>query len=104
MATLLGPVSAKLKKATKRVEKLEATVEELRKVGDDLLPAMRKQLATDGADAASKLERAQAELAQCASKTSLEVARQEQLSLQQQTERTMEQVEELELSVFMMVL
>ena len=61
VATLLGPMNQKLKKAQKRADKLEAAIEELKKVGEDVVPAIRKELSAQVSDTAVRLERAQAE-------------------------------------------
>ena len=91
VATLLGPMNQKLKKAQKRADKLEAAIEELKKVGEDVVPAIRKELSAQVSDTAVRLERAQAELAQCASKTSLEVARQESQSTEQRLRTSLDE-------------
>jgi hypothetical protein len=83
VANMLGPLNAKLKKAQKRLDKLEGCIESLRKVGEESLPAARKELQAGTTDLSLKLERAQVELAQCASKTTLEVVRQEQTAMEQ---------------------
>lgn len=91
VASMLGPLNSKLKKALKKINKLEVALSEQRQVGDDQLPAMRKELATNGADVSARLERTQAEVAQCASKTSLEVVRQEQSAVEQRLRALLEE-------------
>ena len=78
LSHMLGPVTSKMKKTTKRMDKLEDAMESLKLVGDKMVPELRKSMLEGSSEAAAKLERVQAELAQCASKLGVEVLRQEQ--------------------------
>lgn len=77
VAQMLGPVQSRMKKATKKIDKLEGIVEALKKLESDHLPSVKKELTTGAAELASRLERVQAEVANLASKTQLEIVRQE---------------------------
>lgn len=77
VAQMLGPLQTKLKKAQKKIDKLEATVEELKKVGEESLPKVRQEMTSASSDASARLERIQAEVATLATKTSLEIVREE---------------------------
>lgn len=80
VANMLGPLNAKLKKAHKRIDKLEQVVELLKLVGDEQLPLVLKELRSGAADVALRIEHVQGQVTGLASKTALEVMRQEKLS------------------------
>ena len=80
---LLSPIIKKQKRTEKALRSLEAVVSHLKGISEDQLPNLRKEVTTQSVETNSKLERVQAELAQCASKTSVEVLRQEVASTEQ---------------------
>ena len=77
VAQMLNPINSKLKKATKKISALDALVDGLKKFETEHVPKMAKDLTSGSSDIASRLERVQAEVAQLATKTQLELARQE---------------------------
>ena len=77
VAQMMGPIHAKVKKANKKIDKLEMLVDSLKHVESDSLPTVRKELTAATADISIRLERVQADVAQLASKTQLEVTKQE---------------------------
>lgn len=74
---LLSPIIKKQKRTEKALRGLEAIVAQLKSNSDEQLPCLRKEVTTHSVEHTSRYERTQAELAQCASKTSVEVLRQE---------------------------
>jgi len=91
VAQMMGPIQAKVKKAEKKIVKLEHVVEELRRVGEELLPKMQKELMQGGADVSARLERVQAEVATLASKTSLEIAKEEATTSEQRLRQALDE-------------
>ena len=63
VAQMLGPMNKKLKKALKAVETVEANLKDLKKVGDEVVPAVRKEMSAAASEWAVKLERVQSEVA-----------------------------------------
>ena len=91
VAQMMGPLQAKLKKATKKIEKVEIMVEELKKVGEDALPKVRQEMVSASADVSARLERVQAELASMASKTQVEIAREEVSTSEQRVRQALDE-------------
>ena len=73
VAQMMGPIHAKVKKANKKIDKLEMLVDSLKHVESDSLPTVCKELTAATVDISIRLERVQADVAQLASKTQLEV-------------------------------
>ena len=78
VAQMIGPISKKLKKVTKSVGSLETSMQDLRKVGDEIIPALQAELGVMVAKAGEKITGLQSEIARCAEKAALELALQEQ--------------------------
>ena len=77
VAQMMGPINSRVKKCAKKIDKLETLVDSLRRVESEAMPEVRKELSKNNADQSSRLERLQSEVAQLASKTQLEVLREE---------------------------
>ncbi len=78
VSQLLAPVVRRVKKVEKALKGLEGVVGQLKSIADDQLPSLRRELTTSMVETGGKMERLSAEIAQCASKTTVEVLRQEQ--------------------------
>ena len=80
VSQLLAPIVKKQKKTEKALKGLEGTLATLKSVVDDQMPGLRREVTSASVEHSGRLERVQAELAGCASKTAHEVLRQEQTS------------------------
>ena len=91
VATMLGPVSKKIKKTVSKLEKLEEKMEGFKKFSEESLPEVRREISTGVHDLASKIERLQSEVVQLASKTAVEVAKQEQAATEQRLRASLDE-------------
>jgi hypothetical protein len=90
MAQMLGPMNKKLTKAVKKVDKLEMAIDQVRKLAEEQLPAIRKEMTSSSTDASVRLERLQSEVATLASKTTMEVVRQEGAAMEQRLRQALD--------------
>ena len=90
-ATMLAPIAKQQKKQGKKIEKLDILLQQMRRVGEEQLPNLRNENAKTMAEQTVRLESVQAEVATLASKTSLELVREEQSASEQRLRKALDE-------------
>lgn len=91
VAQMMGPINSRVKKCAKKIDKLETLVDSLKKIESDALPAVRREMVSGSSDLSNRLERVQSEVAQLATKTQFEVAREESKSAESRLRSTLDE-------------
>lgn len=92
VSAMLAPMLKKQKKCQRKLDQLEVLIEQLKAVGSEQLPGLRRELTSTTIEMGGRVERVQSDLAQCASKTEVAVVRQEQTSAEAQLRGSLEEM------------
>jgi len=92
LSTLLKPFNKKMKAMARRMEDAESQLKRLESQQADELPALRSAMADQASSSNTKLQALQGELAQCAGKTAVELAKQEATQAEQKVRAALDEV------------